>query len=223
VAARPAIPSAWLVVVSRSRNHRACNGFSLVEMLVVLFVIGLLAAVVLSLPGDERTCATRRNASPRAPSRRATKRSLAARRWRWWWGRRVLLPAPRRWRVAGASRQGFDLAAWKQGAGHGRPAGRTWAHRVRYAGARQRRWRGPAERGDRHLVLRIARDGKVTLDAAWGRMRRRASPCSNLMIALAVFALAALALLKGRQHRARPIWTSACCARSWRRTWRRKS
>jgi prepilin-type N-terminal cleavage/methylation domain-containing protein len=73
------------------------SGFSLVEMLVVLFVIGLLASVVvLSMPGDERIL--------RNEAERFAARTIAARdgsdRWRRAGGAgggagRVLLPTPR--------------------------------------------------------------------------------------------------------------------------------
>ncbi|WP_371432863.1 GspH/FimT family pseudopilin [Novosphingobium sp.] len=145
------------------------NGFSLVEMLVVLFVIGLLASVVvLSMPGDERIL--------RNEAERFAARTIAARDEAIVGGAPVALvvgPAGYYFqrRVDGAwlalPGKGFDLAAWKQGtqATVAQPGGRG---RIVFDTLGLASGDGAVrlERGDRHLILRIARDGKVTLDAA---------------------------------------------------------
>jgi general secretion pathway protein H len=170
-------------VVSSAPSIGRANGFSLVEMLVVLFVIGLLAAVVvLSMPGDERIL--------RDEAERFAARTIAARDEAIVGGAPVALvvgPAGYYFqrRVDGAwlalPGKGFDLAAWKQGtqATVAQPGGRG-PHRVRYAGACQRRWRGPAgTRGPPSGPAHRARWKGHARCGVTATARRRASPCSN--------------------------------------------
>lgn len=140
------------------------NGFSLVEMLVVLMIMGLLAGMaVLTLPGDERKL--------RAEAERFAARTLAARDEAIVGSRPVSLVV---------SEQGYYFERRSEGQWQPLP-GRgfeltTWDDATSVATGRQRvvfdslglassaaavRLR----RGDQALVVQIRRDGKVTLDA----------------------------------------------------------
>ena len=153
------------------------NGFSLVELMVVLFVMGLLAAaVVLTLPGDGRAL--------RDEAERFAARTLAARDEAISGARPVALVVgsagyyfERRidagWQPLDPAR--FGLVAWKpgtaaavsggsdEGAGQGPQRQRLVFDPVGLASSEAR---VRLAHGQRALAVRIARDGTVTLDAA---------------------------------------------------------
>lgn len=140
-----------------------CNGFSLVEMMVVLAIMGLLAtAAVLTMPGDE--------AKLRREAERFAARTLAARDEAITGARAISLvvsgsgyyferrndgqwqPLPGR---------GFDLTGWNEGT-----QASTGRQRVVFdsLGLASSDAAVRFDRADRTLVVRIHRDGKVTLD-----------------------------------------------------------
>lgn len=141
------------------------NGFSLVEMMVVLMVMGLLAGVaVLTLPGDERKL--------RSEAERFAARALAARdeaivgalpismvvsEQGYYFERR----SQGQWQALPG--RGFDLTPWDNAtvvsAGRQRVVFDTLGLASGSAAVR-------LERGDQALIVQIRRDGKVTLDAA---------------------------------------------------------
>ena len=155
------------------------GGFSLVELLVVVFVMGLLAgAVVLSLPGDSRVL--------RDEAERFAARTVAARDEAISGARPVALVvgragyyfearADRGWQPLDPSR--FGLVAWKDGteasvaggAGEGAtgsPAsGAAERQRIVFdpVGLASSEGRIALRRGGGTLAVRIARDGTVRL------------------------------------------------------------
>ena len=140
------------------------NGFSLVEMMVVLMIMGLLASVaVLSLPGDERKL--------RGEAERFAARTSAARDEAIVGARPISLVVSEQGyyferRDQGQWQQlpgrGFDLIAWDDAttvaAGRQRVVFDTLGLASSEAAVR-------LERGGRALVVRLRRDGKVALDA----------------------------------------------------------
>lgn len=140
------------------------NGFSLVEMMVVLMVMGLLATVaVLTLPGDERKL--------RTEAERFAARTLAARDEAIIGARPVALVVGEsgyyferrmdgQWQPLPG--RGFDLAAW--GDGTVASAGRQ---RVIFdsLGLASSEAAIRLTRAGNALVIRLRRDGKVSLDA----------------------------------------------------------
>lgn len=151
--------------VFQNPSHRAKrNGFSLVEMMVVLMVMGLLAGVaVLTLPGDERKL--------RTEAERFAARTLAARDEAIIGARPISLVVSERGyyferRSEGAWQalpgRGFDLTSWDSATTVS--AGR---HRVVFdsLGLASGNAAVRLGRGDQALVVQIRRDGKVTLDA----------------------------------------------------------
>ncbi len=151
-------------VIHRSPNRPNRNGFSLVEMMVVLMVMGLLAtAAVLTLPGDGREL--------RGEAERFAARTLAARDEAIIGARPISLVV---------SEQGYYFERRSEGAWQALP-GRgfdltPWDSATNVSAGRQRvvfdslgLASGDAAvrlgRGDQALVVQIRRDGKVTLDA----------------------------------------------------------
>lgn len=154
------------------------SGFSLVELMVVVFVMGLLAGVVvLSLPGDGRVL--------RDEAERFAARTLAARDEAISGARPVALVVgsagyyfERRidagWQPLDPGR--FGLVGWKDGTtasvagGVGEGAGPGAVERQRLVfdpvGLASSEARVRIGRGGDALVVRIARDGSVSLDAA---------------------------------------------------------
>ncbi|MFN3424949.1 MAG: GspH/FimT family pseudopilin [Novosphingobium meiothermophilum] len=142
----------------------ARNGFSLVEVLVVLMVMGLLASVVvLSLPGDERAL--------RDEAERFAARTLAARDMAITGSQPVALVvsdsgyyferrSDQQWQPLPG--RGFDLTAWASGT-------RATAGRQRVIfdslGLASSEANVRLDRSGHALVVRLRRDGKVTLDA----------------------------------------------------------
>lgn len=143
-------------------KHR--NGFSLVEMLVVLMVMGLLAGVaVLTLPGDERKL--------RGEAERFSARTLAARDEAIVGARPVSLVvsdqgyyferrSEGQWQALPG--RGFDLTPWD-----GSTTVTAGRQRVVFdsLGLASSEVAVRLGRGDQVLVVHIRRDGKVTLDA----------------------------------------------------------
>lgn len=139
------------------------NGFSLVEMMVVLMIMGLLASVaVLSLPGDERKL--------RGEAERFAARTSAARDEAIIGARPVALVVSDEGyyfeqRNQGQWRQlpgrGFDLTTWDDAttvaAGRQRIVFDTLGLASSEAAVR-------LERSGRALVVRLRRDGRVALD-----------------------------------------------------------
>lgn len=149
---------------SVSRPGPAANGFSLVEMLVVLLVMGLLATVaVLTFPADERKL--------RTEAERFAARTLAARDEAIVGARPVSLVVSARgyyferrfegqWQALPG--KGFDLMPWSDGVIASAPRQRVVFDSLGLAStdAAVR-----LDRGNQGLVVHIRRDGKVTLDA----------------------------------------------------------
>ena len=148
------------------------NGFSLVELMVVLFVMGLLAAaVVLTLPGDGRALrdeAERFAARDEAISG-ARPVALVVGSAGYYFERRI----DAGWQPLDPSR--FGLVAWKPGtaaqvSGGAGEAGANATQRQRLVfdpvGLASSEARVRLAHGTRALAVRIARDGTVTLDAA---------------------------------------------------------
>ena len=159
------------------------NGFSLVEMMVVLFVMGLLAGVVvLSLPGDARVL--------REEAERFAARTVAARDEAISGARPVAVVVGKAGYYFEQRRDGgwqpldpgrFGLVAWKDGTAAsvaGAPAARTGATGPQPGAAseRQRLVFDPVglagseakvrlARGKDALAVSVARDGTVKLDA----------------------------------------------------------
>lgn len=145
-------------------SHSRKNGFSLVEMLVVLMVMGLLASVaVLTLPGDERKL--------RAEAERFAARTLAARDQAIVGARPVSLVVSAQgyyferrfegqWQALPG--KGFDLTAWGEGVTASTARQRVVFDSLGLASSEAAVRLG---RGDQGLVVQIRRDGKVTLDA----------------------------------------------------------
>lgn len=142
----------------------AANGFSLVEMLVVLLVMGLLATVaVLTMPGDERKL--------RNEAERFAARTLAARDEAIVGARPVALVVSERGyyferRMEGQWQplpgRGFDLTGWDEDT-------RADAVRQRLVfdslGLASSEAAVRLDRGGQVLVVHVRRDGKVTVDA----------------------------------------------------------
>lgn len=152
--------------VPSSFNTRATrNGFSLVEMMVVLMVMGLLASVaVLSFPGDDRHL--------RNEAERFAARTVAARDEAIIGARPVALIVSERGyyferRVEGQWQtmpgRGFDLTGWDQGTSADAARQRIVFDSLGLAStdATIR-----LKRDDRALVVHLRRDGKVALDAS---------------------------------------------------------
>ncbi|MCY1671267.1 GspH/FimT family pseudopilin [Novosphingobium sp. SL115] len=145
-------------------SHPRKNGFSLVEMLVVLMVMGLLASVaVLTLPGDERKL--------RAEAERFAARALAARDEAIVGARPVSLVVSEQGyyferRIDGQWQalpgKGFDLTPWAEGVTASAARQRVVFDSLGLASSEAAVRLG---RGDQGLVVHIRRDGKVTLDA----------------------------------------------------------
>lgn len=151
------------------------NGFSLVEMMVVLFLMGLLAtAVVISMPGDERKLRTEaeRLAARTVAARDeavtgATSVALVVSDAGYYFERRV----DGQWQPLEQGRQG--LSAWDKGttarqesaAGDAASPGRS---RIVFdpVGLASGDATVRLARGSGALAVRIARDGKVSVDAA---------------------------------------------------------
>lgn len=145
-------------------HHRPRNGFSLVEMMVVLMVMGLLASVaVLTIPGDAGKL--------RNEAERFAARTLAARDEAIVGARPIALVvsdagyyferrSEGRWQALPG--KGFDLTAWDDDTQVN--AGRQ---RVIFdsLGLASSDAAVGLDRGDQHLVVHLRRDGKVTLDA----------------------------------------------------------
>ena len=158
------------------------NGFSLIELMVVLFVMGLLAAlVVLSLPGDERVL--------RDEAERFAARTVAARDEAISGARPVAVVVGKAgyyfeqrrdngWQALDPAR--FGLVGWKEGTSAsvvGGTAAGDAATGQAAAAERQRLVFDPVglassdarvrlARGNRALAVTVARDGSVKLDGA---------------------------------------------------------
>lgn len=150
------------------------DGFSLIEMLVVLFVMGLLAGiVVLSLPGDERVL--------REEAERFAARTVAARDEAIAGARPVAVVVGRAgyyfeqrqdggWRPLDPAR--FGLVAWKDGttagvAGDGAMSAEADRQRLVFdpVGLASGDARVRLARDSRALTVSVARDGSVKIDA----------------------------------------------------------
>ncbi|WP_372732558.1 GspH/FimT family pseudopilin [Novosphingobium sp.] len=151
-------------MITQSARRPKRNGFSLVEMMVVLMVMGLLAGVaVLTLPGDERKL--------RGEAERFAARTLAARDEAIIGARPISVVvsgqgyyferrSDGRWQALPG--RGFDLTPWDNAttvsAGRQRIVFDSLGLASSDAAVR-------LGRGDKALVVQIRRDGKVTLDA----------------------------------------------------------
>lgn len=151
-------------VINQFARRPKRNGFSLVEMMVVLMVMGLLAGVaVLTLPGDERKL--------RGEAERFAARTLAARDEAIIGARPISVVVSEqgyyferrsdgRWQALPG--RGFDLTPWDN-------ATTVSAGRKRVVFDSLGLASGDAAvrlgRGDQALIVQISRDGKVTLDA----------------------------------------------------------
>ncbi|OYX64186.1 MAG: type II secretion system protein GspH [Novosphingobium sp. 32-60-15] len=151
-------------VINQFARRPKRNGFSLVEMMVVLMVMGLLAGVaVLTLPGDERKL--------RGEAERFAARTLAARDEAIIGARPISVVVSEqgyyferrsdgRWQALPG--RGFDLMPWDNAttvsAGRQRIVFDSLGLASSDAAVR-------LGRGDQALVVQIRRDGKVTLDA----------------------------------------------------------
>lgn len=151
-------------VINQFARRPKRNGFSLVEMMVVLMVMGLLAGVaVLTLPGDERNL--------RGEAERFAARTLAARDEAIIGARPISVVVSEqgyyferrsdgRWQALPG--RGFDLMPWDNAttvsAGRQRIVFDSLGLASSDAAVR-------LGRGDQALVVQIRRDGKVTLDA----------------------------------------------------------
>jgi general secretion pathway protein H len=151
-------------VINQFARRPKRNGFSLVEMMVVLMVMGLLAGVaVLTLPGDERKL--------RGEAERFAARTLAARDEAIIGARPISVVVSEqgyyferrsdgRWQALPG--RGFDLMPWDNAttvsAGRQRIVFDSLGLASSDAAVR-------LGRGDKALVVQIRRDGKVTLDA----------------------------------------------------------
>lgn len=145
-------------------HHLVRNGFSLVEMMVVLMIMGLLATVaVLTIPGDAGKL---RNEAERFAARTQAARdeaivgarpiALIVSNAGYYFERR----SEGRWQALPG--KGFDLAAWDDQTEVS--AGRQ---RVIFdsLGLASSDAAVSFARGDQRLVVHLRRDGKVTLDA----------------------------------------------------------
>lgn len=140
------------------------NGFSLVEMLVVLMIMGLLAGMaVLTLPGDERKL--------RGEAERFAARTMAARDEAIVGSRPVSLVVNEQgyyferrsqgqWQTLPG--RGFDLTAWDDATTVSTDRQRVVFDSLGLASSAVAVRLG---RGDQALIVQIRRDGKVTLDA----------------------------------------------------------
>lgn len=149
--------------LSQPSSSLARNGFSLVEMMVVLLVMGLLAtAAVLTMPGDERKL--------RSEAERFAARTLAARDEAIVGARPVSLVVSERGyyfekRVEGQWQglpgRGFDLTGWDDGT-------KVDAARQRIVfdslGLASSDAQVRLTRSDATLAISVRRDGKVTVD-----------------------------------------------------------
>lgn len=150
-------------VINQFARRPKRNGFSLVEMMVVLMVMGLLAGVaVLTLSGDERKL--------RGEAERFAARTLAARDEAIIGARPISVVVSEqgyyferrsdgRWQALPG--RGFDLMPWDNAttvsAGRQRIVFDSLGLASSDAAVR-------LGRGDQALVVQIRRDGKVTLD-----------------------------------------------------------
>lgn len=151
-------------MVRPTPQRPARNGFSLVEMMVVLMVMGLLATVaVLTIPGDERRL--------REEAERFAARTLAARDEAIIGARPIALVVSERGyyferRMEGQWQplpgKGFDLTGWAAGttASTGRQRVVIDSLGLASSDAAVR-----LTRDGKTLVVQLRRDGKVTLDA----------------------------------------------------------
>jgi general secretion pathway protein H len=151
-------------VTNSSANNAVRNGFSLVEMMVVLMVMGLLASVaVLTLPGDERKL--------RGEAERFAARALAARDEAIVGARPISMVvsdqgyyferrSEGQWQAMPG--RGFDLTPWDEATNVNVGRQRVVFDSLGLAST-------DAEvrlaRGDKALTVQIRRDGKVALNA----------------------------------------------------------
>ncbi len=151
-------------VINQFARRPKRNGFSLVEMMVVLMVMGLLAGVaVLTLPGDERKL--------RGEAERFAARTLAARDEAIIGARPISVVVSEqgyyferrsdgRWQALPG--RGFDLMPWDNATTVSAGRQRIVFDSLGLASSDVAVRLG---RGDKALVVQIRRDGKVTLDA----------------------------------------------------------
>lgn len=151
-------------VINQFARRPKRNGFSLVEMMVVLMVMGLLAGVaVLTLPGDERKL--------RGEAERFAARTLAARDEAIIGARPISVVVSEqgyyferrsdgRWQALPG--RGFDLMPWDNATTVSAGRQRIVFDSLGLASSNAAVRLG---RGDKALVVQIRRDGKVTLDA----------------------------------------------------------
>ena len=151
-------------VINQFARRPKRNGFSLVEMMVVLMVMGLLAGVaVLTLPGDERKL--------RGEAERFAARTLAARDVAIVGARPISVVVSAqgyyferrsdgRWQALPG--RGFDLTPWDNAT-----TVSTGRQRIVFdsLGLASSEAAVRLDRGNQALVVQIRRDGKVTLDA----------------------------------------------------------
>lgn len=152
------------VTANLTHLSKRSNGFSLVEMMVVLMVMGLLAGVaVLTLPGDERKL---RNEAERFAARTLAARdeaiigarpiSAVVSEQGYYFERR----SDGQWQALPG--RGFDLTAWDDAttvsAGRQRVVFDSLGLASSAADVR-------LERGGQALIVQIRRDGKVTVNA----------------------------------------------------------
>ncbi len=164
--------------IRRPRIPSHEGGFSLIELLVVVFVMGLLAgAVVLSLPGDSRVL--------RDEAERFAARTAAARDEAITGARPVALVVgtagyyfeartDRSWQPLDPSR--FGVVSWKDGtsasvagvSGEGATPGAAERQRLVFdpVGLASSEGRIALRRGSGTQLVRIARDGSVRLDGS---------------------------------------------------------
>lgn len=152
--------------------HPRRNGFSLVELMVVLFVMGLLATVVvLAMPGDSRTL---RDTAERFAARTSAARdeaivtsapvSLVASNAGYYFERR----ADGRWQPLPGAK--FAQTAWGEGTsaavmGEGANGGARSRIVFDTVGLASSDAAVRLSRGNQTMIVHIARDGKVRLDA----------------------------------------------------------
>jgi general secretion pathway protein H len=152
-------------VTTQSAVNAKRNGFSLVEMMVVLMIMGLLASVaVLSLPRDEKRL--------RNEAERFAARTLAARDEAIAGARPVALVVSERGyyferRIEGQWQpmpgRGFDLTGWDQGTSAAAARQRIVFDSLGLASTDTA---VRLTRDDSALVVHLHRDGKVTVDAS---------------------------------------------------------
>jgi len=152
------------VTVNLTHPSKRANGFSLVEMMVVLMVMGLLAGVaVLTLPGDERKL---RNEAERFAARTLAARdeaivgarpvSLVVSEQGYYFERR----SEGQWQTLPG--RGFDLTPWDASTTVATGRQRVVFDSLGLASSEAAVRLG---RGEQALIVQIRRDGKVTLNA----------------------------------------------------------